>query len=97
MVPEHEAGTVLQDLVLKILFDYRMSPFNSGRVPMTLSSVAKAARVGAKTIGAVADSLAELSPPLVEILEFQGEPAYRLSGSGVVFVQNVPQGLASTL
>jgi hypothetical protein len=96
MVPEHEQGTAFQDLVLKILFDYRMSPFNSANTPMPLSSLAKTARADPGQVRTVAVSLAALAPPLVERLTLQGE-AFRITGSGVVFVQNVPQGLASAL
>ncbi len=91
MVPQQEAGTAFQDLVLKILFDFSMSRFNSNNVPMSLSSLAKAARADAKEVGAIADSLVELSPPLLERLQFQGENAYRITGNGLVFVQNAPR------
>ena len=86
-VPAHEGGAAFQDLVLKLLFDYWMSPFNSGKAPMPLPSLAKAARADAKEVQAVADSLAEISPPLVEKVDFQGG-AYRITSSGVVFAQN---------
>jgi len=92
MVPENEFGTDLQDLVLKLLFDYRMSPFNSSNAPMPLSSLAGAARVDPKRVEVIAQSLRELSPPLVERVEFQGG-AYRITGQGVLFVQNASQGL----
>ena len=92
MVPENEFGTDLQDLILKLLFDYRMSPFNSSNAPMPLSSLAGAARVDPKRVEVIAESLRELSPPLVERVEFQGG-AYRITGQGVLFVQNASQGL----
>ena len=91
MVPENEVGTDFQDLILKLLFDYRMSPFNSSNAPMPLSSLAGAARVDPKKVEAIADSLKELSPPLVEKVNFQGS-AYRITGQGVLFVQNAGQG-----
>jgi hypothetical protein len=38
----------------------------------------------------------EASPPLVEETPpFQAERAFRITGSGVRFVRNMPQGLAS--
>ena len=92
MVPENEVGTDLQDLILKVLFDYRMSPFNSSNTPMPLSSLAGAARVDPKRVEVIADSLRDLSPPLVEKVAFQGV-AYRITGQGVLFVQNASQGL----
>jgi hypothetical protein len=95
MVPQHETGTVFQDLVLKILFDYRMSPFNSANVPLTLSALAKTARADAKEVRAIVESLTRLQPPLVEQSRFQGEDAYSITGNGVVFVQNIPPGMAS--
>ncbi len=88
MVPESDAGTALQDLILKLLYDYRMSPFNAGNVPLKLSAIVEAARVETKLIHAIADSLTEGSTPLVEKQQFQGEDAYRITGNGVVFVQN---------
>ncbi len=97
LVPEYEAGTVFQDLVLKVLFDFRMSRFNSNNVPMPLSALAKATRADPREVKAIADSLVEGSQPLLERMSFQGEDAYRMTGRGVVFVQNVPQGLASVM
>ena len=43
-----------------------------------------------KRVEAIADSLRELSPPLVERVDFQGG-AYRITGQGVLFVQNASQ------
>jgi hypothetical protein len=54
--------------------------------------LAGAARVDPKRIEVIAESLREFSPPLVERVESQGG-AYRITGQGVLFVQNASQGV----
>jgi hypothetical protein len=95
MIPENEVGTDFQDLVLKLLFDFRMSPFNRTNLAMPLSTLAKSARAEPKEVEAIADSLVEQKPQLVEKVRSPYEPAFRITGQGVVFVQNAAQGLLS--
>ncbi len=87
---------MLEDLVLKILFDYRMNSFNRSNAPMPVTSLATAARVDEKLVKAVAESL--IGKEYVEKTEpLQGVEAFRITGSGVVFIRNIPQGIASVL
>ena len=97
MVPQDQVGTVLEDLVLKVLFDYRMSPFNASNSPMPLSALAKSTGIDPKLAAAYAESLS--ASGLVEKYpqKFMGSDAFRITGKGVVEVQNVPQGLAGAL
>jgi hypothetical protein len=96
LVPTSELQTVLEDSIVKLLFDYRMSPQNPSNVPMKLSDIARAVSADTALVVAALDGLRENSPPLVEEREvFQGERTYSLTGTGVRFVRNMPQGLYS--
>ncbi len=96
LVPTHEFQTVLEDAVLRLLFDYRMSPQNPNNVPMKLPDIVRAVSSDAQQVVAAIDALRESAPPLVEeCAQFQGERAFRITGSGVRFVRNMPQGLSS--
>src|SRR5438105_1161845 len=92
-VPQHEWGTILDDLILKVLYDFRMSPFNKSNAPLTLTQLANAAGVSPNDASAHAESLA--ADGLVEVIRLGEEPAYKITGKGVTFVRNTPQGLAS--
>jgi hypothetical protein len=96
LVPAHEAQTVLEDAVLGLLFDYRMNSQNPNNVPMKLSDIVRAVSADEALVVAALDAMKEASPPLVEETPpFQAERAFRITGSGVRFVRNMPQGLAS--
>lgn len=97
VVPPDQVRMAFQDLVLKVLFDYGTSPFNATNVPWKLSSLATSLRAEAKDVQAVADSLVEAQPPLLERLVLEGEPAYRVTGNGIVFVENLPQRAAGAV
>jgi len=92
MVPASELGTVLEDLVLKVLHDFRMSPFNRSNAPLDETGLADAANLSPQQATALAESLARKG-----LVEQAGTrpPAFRISGSGVVFVMNLPQGIPS--
>lgn len=96
LVPTHELQTVLEDAVLWLLFEYRMSPQNPNNVPMKVSNIMRAVSSEAPLVIAALDALREGTPPLVEESEqIQQERTFRITGSGVRFVRNMPQGLAS--
>ena len=96
LVPATEAQTVLEDQVLRLLFDYRMHPQNSKNVPMPLGNIVRALSADEQLVAAALDGLREQTPPLVEdVPGFQGPHAYRITGTGVRFVRNMPQGLSS--
>ncbi len=96
LVPAHEAQTVLEDAVLRLLFDYRMNPQNPNNVPMKLSEIVRAVSADEPLVAAALDAMKGISPPLVEeMAAWQAERAFRITGSGVRFVRNMPQGLAS--
>ena len=96
LVPAHEVQTVLEDAVLRILFDYRMSPQNPNNVPMKLSEIARAVPAEPQLVTAALDAMREQAQPLVEEAgPFQQEPTFRITGSGVRFVRNMPQGVPS--
>ncbi len=98
LVPAHEAHTVLEDAVLRLLFDYRMSPQNPSNVPMKLSDISHAVSSERAYVIAALDALKENVPPLVEEREsFQQERTFNITGSGVRFVRNMPQAIASAL
>ncbi len=94
-VPQHEWGTVLKDLVLKVLHDFRMSPFNPNNLPMTKVQLANAAGLSPNEADATAEAL--VTEGFVERIQEPNGAAYRITGKGVIFVRNVPQGLASIL
>ncbi len=96
LVPAHEAQTVLEDAVLRLLFDYRMNPQNPNNVPMKLSEIVRAVSADEPLVVAALDAMKEISPPLVEEMPlWQAERAFRITGRGVREVRNMPQGLAS--
>ncbi len=98
LVPENEAQTVLEDAVLRLLFDYRLNPQNPNNVPMKLSVIAQAVSASPALAQAALDAMGGDTPPKVEECpEFQGEPTFRITGAGVRFVRNMPQGLASAV
>lgn len=98
LVPENEVQTVLEDSVLWVLFSYRMNPQNSANMPMKLGDLARAVSNGeAETLAAI-DALREAVPPYVEEgPQYQASRTFRITGTGVRFVRNLPQGLASVL
>ena len=98
LVPTNEAQTVLEDAILKLLFDYRMNPQNPSNVPMKLSAIVRTVSVEEALVLAALDALKEERPPLVEELpSFQQERTFRITGTGVRFVRNVPQGIYGAL
>lgn len=97
LIPAHEVQTILQDQILRLLFDYRLNPQNRNNVPMKLSDIARGVNADEKLVTAALDALWELSPSLIERCgEFQQESTYRITGSGVGFVRNMPQVSAAT-
>lgn len=99
LVAEHdERGTLLEDLILKVLYDYRTNPFNASNFPLSAQALARAAHLDVPTATAGADAL--VGKGLVELVEGQTlqpggtlGPRYRITGSGMVFVLNVSEGL----
>lgn len=95
LVPDHEVQTILEDQILLLLFDYRLNPQNRNNLPMKLSNIARAVSTDQTLVVAALDALREMVPPLVEEREmYQQEKTYRITGTGVRFVRNMPQGLA---
>lgn len=98
LVPTNEVQTVLEDSILRVLFEYRMNPQNPNNVPMKLANIVRGVNSNAAMVLAALDALRETQPPLVEEGPlFQQERTFRISGTGVRFVRNIPQGLASVL
>ena len=98
LVPTHEAQTVLEDAILRLLFDYRLNPQNPNNFPMKLSDIVRAVSADEALVVAALDALKETPPPLVEERDrYQQERTFNITGSGVRFVRNMPQGLASAL
>ncbi len=94
LVPTSELQTVLEDAILRLLFSYRLNPQNPNNVPMKLSDIAHAVSSEQALVLAAIDSLKEEAPPLVEEgTAFQAERSFRITGSGVRFVRNMPQGV----
>jgi hypothetical protein len=98
LVPTSEGQTVLEDAILKLLFDYRMNPQNPSNTPMKLSAIVRTVTVEDALVVAALDALKEERPPLVEEGPlFQQERTFRITGSGVRFVRNLPQGVLGAL
>ncbi len=98
LVPTNEVQTVLEDSILRLLFDYRMNPQNPTNVPMRNSAIARALSTEPALIDAALDALKESNPPLVEERGlFEQERTFSITGTGVRFVRNMPQGVASVL
>jgi hypothetical protein len=96
LVPTSMRQTVLEDEILRLLFDYRLSPQNPNNVPMKLSDISRGVSVAENLVVAAIDALREKRPALVEEREkFQQERTYSITGTGVGFVRNMPQGLYS--
>jgi hypothetical protein len=90
-IPSHEVQTVLEDKILRVLFDYRMNPQNPQNVPMKISDIARAVSSTQQLVLAAVDSLKEVVPPYVEERDnFQQERTFSITGSGVRFVRNLP-------
>jgi len=87
-VPVENEGTVLEDLVLKILYDYSRSPFNPNNEPISPARLSKASRLSEQDAMDVAESL------VVDGLVEKSGPGYRISGNGVVLVMNLSREAA---
>jgi hypothetical protein len=98
LVPTNEVQTVLEDAILRLGFDYRVNPQNANNVPLKLSDIVRAVSADEPLVIAALDAMKESSPSLVEERDlFQGERAFAITGTGVRFVRNMPQGTASAL
>jgi len=98
LVPTNEVQTVLEDAILKLLFDYRLNPQNPKNVPMKLSNIVRAVSSEGSLVVAALDAMKEQQPPLVEEREsYQQDRTFSITGSGVRFVRNLPQGLLGVL
>ena len=95
-VPAHEAQTILEDAILDFLFIFRMNLQNPNNVPLPVSVISRAVSSDPGLALAALDALKESVPPLVEEgTVHQGERTFRVSGTGVRFVRNMPQGMDS--
>ena len=98
LVPNNETQTVLEDAILDLLFSYRMSAQNPNNVPMKLPDIARAVSADEKLVVAALEALMERNPPLVQERDgFQQQRTFSLTGTGVGFVRNMPQGLSSVV
>lgn len=96
LVPIHDLQTVLEDAILRVLFEYRMNPQNPKNAPMKLGNIVRAVSQDEALVIAALDGLRENNPPLIEERErFQQDRTFSITGTGVRFVRNMPQGLAS--
>jgi len=95
-VSGHESQTVLEDAVLHLLYEYRMHPQNPNNAPMKLSDIVRAVLADDRLVLAAIDGLRERRPPYVEERDaFQQERTFSITGTGVGFVRNLPQGMDS--
>jgi hypothetical protein len=75
-----------------------LNPQNPKNVPMKLSDIVRAVSSEQTLVVAALDALSEQQPPLVEEnVPFQQDRTFNITGSGVRFVRNIPQGFASAL
>lgn len=92
LVPVNEADTYLEDAILRLLFEYRVSPGNPGNAPLTLSEISRSVVADRVLVLAALDALRGLVPPLVEQRDdLRGEKTFGITPSGVRFVRNLPQ------
>jgi hypothetical protein len=86
-VPLEDWGAVNGDTILKVLHDYRVSPFNPQNLPLPVTALANATGLSPADAEALAESLTAQG-----LVEAAGQGRFRITGSGVVFVRNaVPQ------
>ncbi len=95
MVPQGDVGTVRQDLVLKVLYDYSRSPFNPNNEAISPTRISRAAHLSEPDVQDVAESLVALR--LVERVPPENREAYRISGQGAVMVMNLSQNVSNAL
>ena len=99
LVPIHETQTVLEDSILQLLYGFRMNPQNPDNAFLALPRIVSTVSADEALVVAALDGLREVSPPLVEQAREHGEllpqeKRFRITGSGVRFIRNLPQGLA---
>lgn len=95
LVPTHDLQTVLEDAILRVLFEFRVNPQNPKNAPMKLGNIVRAVSQAEPLVVAALDALRENKPPLVEERErFRQDRTFSITGTGVRFVRNMPQGIA---
>ena len=94
LVPAHQAQTILEDEILSVLFDYRMSAQNPRNAPMKLSSIVRATKSDEKLALAALEALT-MEHKVEEREQFQAERTFSITGLGVRFVRDMPQGMDS--
>ena len=62
----HEASAVLEDSILRLLFNLRRNPQNPNNVHMRLGMIADAVSTDTRFVVAALEALMSLSPPMVE-------------------------------
>ena len=102
LVPVDRPQLVLQDSILRLLYEFRLHPQNPNNVPMGLSSIVHAVVADRNLVLAALDALKEESPPKVKEHEptreqipggsLPAERAFSITGAGVRFVRDMPQG-----
>lgn len=94
LVSVHQVQTILEDEVLSVLFDYRMNAQNPNNAPMKLGDLVRAVNGDEKLVTAALDALA--AERYVEARgHFQNERSFSITGLGVRFVRDMPQGIES--
>lgn len=93
-VPQQDWETLMRDLVLKVLHDFRLSPFNPDNVPMTVTELASASGLSQQEAQVAAEAL-ERDHFLEPVLQAPLSVGYRITSQGLVFVRNAPQATAS--
>lgn len=88
-IPSCAIDIEAEDRILKVLLDFRTSPFNPEEVPTELSSLCNC--YGLESAGAIAATLVHRDPPLVEECTVDGEPAFRITVAGVIYALSVPE------
>jgi hypothetical protein len=93
-VPAHMTQTILEDAVLSLLFDYRMNPQNPGNAPLKLSRIVHAVAENEGLVLAALEALKQ-ERKVEERESFQQERTFGITGLGVRFVRDMPQGIDS--
>lgn len=100
MVDATDKATIARDSILKTLLDFRINPHNPNNKPLAMEGLARVTCMEPNRVAALLESL--IAEGLVELCRhgWDGRPPaidnsmwwYRITGKGVAYTMNIPQG-----
>jgi hypothetical protein len=92
-VPVEDWGAIHGDTILKVLHDYRMSPFNPNNEPIDAEALCNATGLSPAEVQALCEKLAH-----EHYVEIPADRTYRITGEGVIFVRSLltPSAMAGS-